>query len=217
MIEKQVEFLFETAQKHVFEFPKEARGRFLLYGSLIRKTTSSFNLVSKNEIERLGRRHFLDSLSPLLFGIIKPPAKLLDIGSGAGLPGIPLAIAEPGLEISMLESVSKKARFIDMAIKEIGLRNAEILDIRLEKLPQNPIFEYCTARAVSSIEKLLPSIYPHLKTRGKAIFFKGQNPEREIEKARIISEEIGFQNPTVFKLPDDLSPCNRTLVVYEKT
>ena len=216
MIDNQKDKFVSSLKRYSFGINPQALSKFDEYSRLIAEANSALNLLSARDLRILWERHFLDSVCPLLFGIIDKKCSVLDIGSGAGLPGIPLAILSSSINVSMVESNAKKARFIERVIKKLDLKNADIENIRIEDFPKKRLFDFCLARAVSKIKSLLPVMVPHIKSGGSAIFYKGINSETEAECARELCKSLGFSEPKIVMYPENITETRFSLVVFVK-
>lgn len=169
----------------------EAIDRLAAYVALLEKWNRTYNLTAVRRTPDMVPRHILDSLSirSLVTG-----KRLLDVGTGAGLPGIPLAIALPELEVVMLDSSSKKLRFVDQAIAELGLANASTVHARLEEFCPPEPFDCVTSRALGSIDVLFHGVSNGvLSASGRIVAMKGAVPMAEIEALRDEAAEIRVQ------------------------
>ncbi|MCK5832626.1 16S rRNA (guanine(527)-N(7))-methyltransferase RsmG [bacterium] len=190
------------------ELPLELIDKLTIFASLIHKNNRALNLVSDHDVNSLWTRHFLDSLTPFLLGLINKPADIIDIGSGAGLPGIPLALLNHQFSVTMIDSNSKKARFIERSILELEIDNANIINGRWENI--NRKFDYCLSRAVFSGFPPLGKLAQIIHSQGKLILFKGK------QKPNIEPDEInnaGFLNSEFIILPDKLFKGKSLLVL----
>ena len=145
--------------------------RLCRYAQLIEKWNKRMNLVSRQDIGRLDARHLLDSLAavPWLTG-----DSVLDIGTGPGLPGIPLAIARPDMTVTLWERMTRRVRFLQLVCRELGLTNvnARVCDFEREmSLDKTYAFTNIVARAVAPIEQLWPIMRDHLSSNGKLIVY----------------------------------------------
>lgn len=133
--------------------------------------------------EEVVQRHFLDSLSIIEKNILYNNDILLDMGTGAGFPGLALKIAIPSLNITLLDSALKKIDFLNYVIKELDLENIEAIHSRIEDYQKDnqEKFTCVTARALSNIDDLVKYAYPFLKQDGKMIFLKSKNEIKENE------------------------------------
>jgi len=166
------------------------------YLELLLETNKSFNLTAITDPREAWSKHVLDSLTlvPALAGL-GADAAVVDVGSGGGLPGIPLAIALPQLRFTLLEATLKKARFLDETARSLGLRNVRVKNDRAESYGQgegHERFLAATSRALSRLPVLLELTLPLLETGGLSIAIKGEQAELEVsESARALSELRG--------------------------
>ncbi|MCG8042186.1 MAG: 16S rRNA (guanine(527)-N(7))-methyltransferase RsmG [Candidatus Thiodiazotropha endolucinida] len=158
---------------------EESKQQQLLdYLALMHKWNKAFNLTAVRDPLEMVSRHLLDSLVvlPYLHG-----ERCLDMGTGPGLPGIPLAIMRPDMQFTLLDSNSKKIRFLRQVVMELGLDHCHPVHSRLEAYRPEVPFDLLTARAVTSLSTLL-EVSQHLRNRGSLLLaMKGRNPQQEID------------------------------------
>lgn len=157
--------------------PAAARAQLRQFLALLEKWNQAYNLTAVRDPEEMVPRHLLDSLAvlPYLHG-----PEILDIGTGAGLPGIPLAIARPGLHFTLLDSNAKKLRFVRQAAHELNLRNVTVVQERIEKFHPERKFATLIARAFAAIPDILAGC-GHLTAPGvRVLAMKGVFPREEI-------------------------------------
>jgi 16S rRNA (guanine527-N7)-methyltransferase len=165
--------------------------QLLAYLQLLMRWNQAFNLTAIRDPLQMVSHHLLDSLS--LIPHLDEEGTLLDVGTGAGLPGIPLAIARPGLAVSLLDSNGKKVRFLRQVQLELGLELTPY-QARLETWLGEAPFRIITARAFTDLENLVAQTLPHLEESGKILAMKGTEASIETELQALP------QNPSVTTL-----------------
>ena len=163
---------------------ERALERFEIYHRLLAEWNEKMNLTAITDPAAVARKHFADSLAALPY--LKSGMKVIDVGTGAGFPGVPLLIMEPGLELTLADSLNKRLTFLDALLKELGLQ-AELVHGRAEDLGQNRLyreqFDAALSRAVASLPVLLELTTPFVKVAGSAIAYKGDGAE-ELQNAK---------------------------------
>ncbi len=149
----------------------------LAYLALLDRWNRTYNLTAIRDPRQMVARHLLDSLAMHGFATT---GTLADLGTGPGLPGIPLAIVQPGLQVTLVESNGKKARFLRQAIRTLGLGNALVAQSRIEALDQPAAFDRITARALATLPLILQLGGHLLKSDGRLLAMKGVRPDDEI-------------------------------------
>lgn len=153
------------------------RATLLAYVALLAKWNQAFNLTAVREPAQMVTRHLLDSLTLLPY---LPAGRILDVGSGAGLPGIPLAVAVPERHFTLLDSNGKKTRFMAQVCTELGITNATVVNCRVERLRPDHPFDAVTARAFSSLLDLVSQTRHLLAPGGVVLAMKGALPAQEL-------------------------------------
>ncbi len=166
----------------------------LAFVTLIEKWNKTYNLTSIRNKEDMVILHILDSLAilPFLKG-----SRILDIGTGAGLPGIPLALYAPDFEFVLLDSNAKKTRFVQQAILELELNNVHVHHARVETFEDDPGFDTIISRAFSSLQDFLVMSEHLLRENGKLLAMKGQHPKEELEQLAMPWETITVHVPGI--------------------
>lgn len=179
------------------------------------------SLTAIANYEEVQVKHFLDSLSCLqVLTSIPPQARYIDIGAGAGFPGVPLKLVHPQIKLTLLEATGKKARFLEHIVAMLGLREVDIVRGRAEEVGQQPAhrerYEVALARAVAEMSILLEYALPLLTLGGMFVAQKGMEIEDEVEAAQAAMKLLGGQMKEVraVHLPGLEAP--RHLVVVEK-
>ena len=159
------------------------------YLELLSKWNRAYNLTALRDPHAMLTGHILDSLSVLPY---VTGEECLDVGTGAGLPGLILAIANPGQFWTLVDSNIKKTRFVNQAIMELGLKNAEAVHIRIEEFDEKAAFDTVICRAFTSLTAYFQSCHGFIKPGGKLLAMKAVLPEQEIESLRHCTNEIDF-------------------------
>src|SRR5688500_16264394 len=150
----------------------------LAYLALLDRWNRTYNLTAIRDPRDMVAKHLLDSLAMQPY--VRDVATLADLGTGPGLPGIPLAIAVPSLQVTLVESNGKKARFLREAVRTLGLDNARVAESRAEALDQPAAYDALTARALDVLAGIIDVGGHLLKPGGRLLAMKGVRPEDEI-------------------------------------
>ncbi len=159
------------------------------YLELLAKWNKAYNLTAIRDRESMLTSHVLDSLavSPYAQG-----EECLDVGTGAGLPGLILAIANPGQFWTLLDSNTKKTRFVSQVVMELGLKNVEVVHKRIEEYDEPGSFDTVICRAYTSLQVFYQYCYRFLKPEGRLLAMKAAFPEEEIESLKRLTDNIEF-------------------------
>ncbi len=163
-----------------FPLPDDFAQRTEVYHDLILSWAKRINIVSKKDLGNLLKRHILDSIVP--GPIIPETGNLVDIGSGAGFPAIPLALIRPRLSITMIEVRHKKVLFLEQVRSELDLGNVAVVEVRLEDYAPDHMFDIATMRALPRWKQLLPQIKNLLRQSGKLIYYERTGKYRVINE-----------------------------------
>jgi 16S rRNA (guanine527-N7)-methyltransferase len=158
---------------------RDTQRRLLDYIALIEKWNRVYNLTAIREPEKMVSHHLLDSLAVAAHLHAK---RLLDVGSGAGLPGIPLALAKPDTQVVLLDSNHKKTAFLNQAVMELELKNAEVCSERVESWQTQNKFDVIVSRAFSDLDEFVRVTRHLLAPGGMFAAMKGLHPYEEIDK-----------------------------------
>jgi 16S rRNA (guanine527-N7)-methyltransferase len=160
--------------------PDGAAGRLAAYLALLAKWNRTYNLTAIREPARMVTHHLLDALAVLPHLPARAGLRVLDVGSGAGIPGIPLAIARPAWQVVMLDGNHKKGAFVRQAAIELALANAEAVVSRVEDYAPAAPFDVVISRAFADLATFAASSARHLAPQGQLFAMKGVHPDEEI-------------------------------------
>ena len=178
------------------------------------------NLTGITEFQEVLVKHFLDSLACVKAVDMSRIKRIMDIGTGAGFPGVPLKIAFPHLEACLLDSLKKRVNFLEETFQMLKLENITAIHGRAEEYAKNKqyreTYDLCVSRAVSNLATLSEYCLPYVKTGGYFISYKSGTVQEEVEQAQKAVKILGgkIQDVVYFELPD--SEMQRSLVVIEK-
>ena len=168
---------------------------FATYEKELLHWNSKFNLTPIRDSESIRTKHFLDSLSCVLAWKSNSPNRLIDVGTGAGFPGIPLKIIDPHLKLTLVESVGKKVTFCQHIVRVLGLDNVDVIQTRAEELGQNAShrekYDYAVARAVANLNVLSEYLIPLVKIGGTMLAQKGESGPAEAQSAESAIKLLG--------------------------
>jgi 16S rRNA (guanine527-N7)-methyltransferase len=179
-----------------------------------------FNLTAIRDTEAIRTKHFLDSFSCVLAWKANPPTRLVDVGTGAGFPGIPLKILYPNLHVTLVESVGKKAMFCQHLVRVLGLEGIEVIQSRAEDIGQNPkhreSYDWAVARAVANMNVLSEYLLPLLKVGGMMLAQKRESGPAEAQSAEHAMKMLGGKLKQVLQVNLPGLADDRYLILVEK-
>lgn len=204
-----------------FRLSKSQLEAFDWYAQELITWNKRFNLTAIIDPVEIEIKHFLDSLTCLMVTDFRPPGKVIDIGTGAGFPGIPISLLFPQFKMTLLESVGKKADFCQHVIEQLKLENVEVIQARAEALGQAPEYrenyDWGLARAVAIAQVVLEYLLPFIRVGGSALLQKGATGPAEMHKAENALRVLGAE---VVQIQSIELPCvteARHLISVKKT
>ena len=194
------------------ELSQKQKNQFIQFYEFLVEKNKVMNLTGITKFEEVLTKHFLDSLACV--------KTIMDIGTGAGFPGVPLKIAFPHLEACLLDSLKKRVNFLEESFELLGLEGIKAIHGRAEEYAKNKEYrekyDLCVSRAVSNLATLSEYCLPYVKTGGTFISYKSGTVQEEVEEAEKAIKILGghVKDITYFKLPD--SEIDRSLVIINK-
>lgn len=197
---------------------EEQIGQFLTYYEMLVEKNKVMNLTAITEFDDVIEKHFLDSLSLIKVCDLNRELSVMDMGTGAGFPGIPLKIVFPKLQVTLADSLNKRILFLQEVIDELGLNGVEAIHARAEELGKNKSYreqyDLVVSRAVANLASLEEYCVPFVKIGGSFISYKSGEIEEEVANAKNATFLLGGKVKNVYKF--DLYEQKRSFVVIEK-
>lgn len=208
------EKLKKMLSAYQIDYTEEQINQLLKYYELTIEVNQNINLTTIIQPDDFIVKHFIDSLLP--YKHFKENSNILDVGSGAGFPGIPLKIIRPDLKITLLDSVKKKTNFLENVVKCLNLKNIEVVNQRIEDFAKNKkeSYDYVVSRAVSKLNTLAEYCLPFLKIDGEMVAYKSQNIDEEIKQAEKAIKFLGGNIKNILKL--NLEENTRNILIIQK-
>lgn len=192
--------------------------QFYKYQQLLLEWNEKINLTAITDQEEIILKHFIDSLTIAKY--IEKNTKLIDVGTGAGFPGIPLKIIREDIEVTLLDSLNKRVNFLNEVIKELELSKIQTIHSRVEDFGKNKkyreTFDYATSRAVANLSTLSEYLMPLVKLKGACICMKGSAVEDEIKQSQKAISILGGAMELVDKFQLPKSDIDRNVVLLRK-
>lgn len=208
----------EFAEKSGFHLKKEQIEKLDLYAEMLLEWNERINLTAITDSEGIAIKHFYDSLTPLWYLNIPKNARVIDVGTGAGFPSIPMAIVRPDLRFTLLDSLNKRLNFLNEVCTRLDIK-AELVHMRAEdaaqKAEHRESFDVAVSRAVAALPVLCEYCIPFVRKNGMFIAMKGSKAEEELEISKNAVSTLGaaVEKTVKISLPDD---SERNIIVIRK-
>ncbi len=202
-----IEILKNQSQQYGIEIDSSLSEKLMVYAQFLREWNEKINLTAILDDEGIALKHFLDCLLVGKYAEFKRGDKVIDVGTGAGFPGLVLAAAYPNIHVTLLDSTGKKLKAVEDIAERMEVKNVEIIHMRAEEAGKKPEFreqyDYATARAVAELRILSEYTLPFVKVGGFFLSLKGASAIDEIDGATAALKTLGgeIQGPNEFSLP----------------
>lgn len=217
---KQYEILSEGLKRWDIDIKTSQIEQFKTLTNIMLEYNEKVNLTRITKVDEVIKLHYLDSLSVLNALDIPKNAKVIDVGTGAGFPGLPLKIIREDLDITLLDSLNKRIDYLKMAIEKLGLSKISAVHARSEELAQDIThrekYDVVVSRAVASLPKLCEFCMAFVKLDGYFVAYKGKEPQNEAEFSENAIETLGGQLLEIKEISIYKSDTQHNLVIIKK-
>jgi 16S rRNA (guanine527-N7)-methyltransferase len=208
-----------------FSVDDQQLAQFGIYCRELRNWSARINLTSLTDDLDVIDKHFIDSLLLLRYENLKCGLRVVDVGTGAGFPGLPIKIYRPDIQLSLVESIGKKARFLEYIVAELELENVDVINDRVEVVARSPEYreqyDLVIARCVARLPTLVEYCLPLVSVGGKFVAYKGNEAEVEVTESEAAIEKLGgrfnrLESDTGKQCAALIDESNRILIFVEK-
>ena len=215
-MDKMEQTLADQLPRYGLELSDEVRRKLCGFGAAVVKQNEVMNLTAITEPEQVAKLHLMDSLTVLRCAELRGKT-LIDVGCGAGFPGVPLAIACPEAKITLLDSLAKRMNWLQAVLPELSVANARCVTGRAEEAVAacRETYDFAASRAVARLNILLELTAPYVKVGGAVLAMKGSAAREELEEAKTAVKKLGLK---VEKLHDfEIDGATHSVIVLRKT
>jgi len=202
------------------EFDEVKYEKLMKYKELLKEWNEKINLTAITEDEEIVKKHFIDSIKAFRFQGLKDAKKIIDVGTGAGLPGLPIKIVKPDIEVVLLDSLNKRVNFLNEVISKLNLTNISAVHGRAEDFAREvrfrESFDVAVSRAVANMSVLSELCIPYVKRNGYFVALKGPAVEDEIKEGNKAIETLGGKLQDIINVDVEGTELNHNLVVVKK-
>ena len=214
------ELMTRAAEDVGLEMTEDKYNKFIKYMRLLQEWNEKINLTAITEDEEIIKKHFIDCIKAFKRDEFKKANTLIDVGTGAGFPGLPIAIMREDLDVTLLDSLNKRINFLNTVVRELGLKNVTTIHSRAEdgardkKLREK--FDIATSRAVANMSVLSEFCLPYVRVGGNFIALKGPAVDEEIQNSKNAIGTLGGKLIDICEVNIEDTELKHNLVVVEK-
>lgn len=214
------EILKSGLMEYGYELSENEESNFSIFSQLLVEWNKKMNLTAVTEDKEISIKHFLDSTVPIFSFDIKENSKIIDVGTGAGFPGVPIKIIRPDLDFTFLDSLNKRITFLKEVSNQLSFEKAEFVHMRAEDAGKDKKFrgkyDYAVSRAVAPLKVLSEYCVPLLKIGGTFAAFKAFDIEEELNDAKSMIGNLGGKIKDIKEVKIPHSDITRKIVLIEK-
>lgn len=215
------EILLAGSKELGIDLDEDKIEKFRIYKDLLKEWNNKINITAITEDKEIIIKHFLDSITPYILGLFKGEKRVIDIGTGGGFPGLPLKIINQDLDVTLMDSLNKRIRFLQEVLDSLELDKIEAVHGRAEEVSRTKeyreVYDICISRAVASLDTLCEYCIPFVKPGGYFISMKGPDIDEELNQARNSIKILGGElvDKKIITIPE--SNIKHSLLVIKKT
>jgi len=214
------DLLSQAAQQINISLEEKQLQQFLKYKELLLEWNEKMNLTAITDEREIILKHFIDCISVLSVYTPGEKAALIDVGTGAGFPGVPLKIAVPSLRVTLLDSLNKRINFLNELTESLKLKDVECIHSRAEEAGKNKLYrekyDVCVSRAVANLATLAEYCLPFVKVGGEFISLKGPDVEEELNSSKKAIKTLGGEITGVKVINIPFTDINHSIVMIKK-
>ena len=209
--------LMKTASNDVgLEFTELQYEQFIKYMRLLQEWNEKINLTAITEDEEVIKKHFIDCIKSFKSEPIRKAKAIIDVGTGAGFPGLPIAIMNQNVKVTLLDSLNKRINFLNLVVKELGLKNVTTIHSRAEDGARKPElrekFDVATSRAVANMAVLSEFCMPYVKKGGYFVALKGPAIDEELENGKKAIKILGGELKEIIEISIEETDLKHNIV-----
>ncbi|MBS6185039.1 MAG: 16S rRNA (guanine(527)-N(7))-methyltransferase RsmG [Clostridium celatum] len=213
--------LMKTASNDAgLEFTEMQYEQFIKYMRLLQEWNEKINLTAITEDKDVVKKHFIDCIKAFKSEPIKNAKTIIDVGTGAGFPGLPIAIMNPNVEVTLLDSLNKRINFLNLVVRELGLKNVKTIHSRAEDGARKPElrekFDVATSRAVANMAVLSEFCMPYVKKGGYFVALKGPAIDEELENGSNAIKILGGELQGIIEISIEETDLKHNIVEVKK-
>lgn len=202
------------------EFTEVQYEQFIKYMRLLQEWNEKINLTAITEDEEVVKKHFIDCIKAFKSDAIKNAKTIIDVGTGAGFPGLPIAIMNPEIKVTLLDSLNKRINFLNLVVRELGLKNVTTIHSRAEDGARKPElrekFDVATSRAVANMAVLSEFCMPYVKKDGYFVALKGPSIDEELQNGNNAIKILGGELRDIIEISIEETDLKHNIVEVEK-
>ena len=211
-----IEIIKEKFKNYGFDLSDKQAKQFFDYYEFLVSENQKYNLTAITDFNDVVMKHFIDSVLPL--NKIKENASVIDVGTGAGFPGVPLKILRPDIKLTLLDSLQKRINFLNQLLKLLGINDVKTIHSRAEDYIKQgrEKFEYALSRAVASVPTLAEYLLPYVKVGGEVLMYKGGGFQEELDIGQKAINISGGKVVNVFNYKLNEIDSQRNIIIIKK-